>query len=69
MSSLPTLDSIRERREADRAKVSRLATWEEIDYLLGIIDGVREYIEEIVTPYDDLGTTLDRLYEMVGGTP
>jgi len=68
VSGLPTLDSIRERREADRAKASRLATWEEIDYLLGIIDGVREYLEEIQTPYND-EYVLDRLYEMVGGTP
>lgn len=68
MSGLPTLDSIRERREADRVKASRLATWEEIDYLLGIIDGVREYIEEIVTPYD-MAESMDRIYEMVGGTP
>jgi len=29
---------------------------------------VREYIEEIQTPYND-EYVLDRLYEMVGGTP
>lgn len=68
MSGLPTLDSIRERLEADQKKTSRLATWEEIEYLLGIIDGVREYIEEIQTPYND-EQVLDRLYEMVGGSP
>lgn len=68
MSSLPTLDSIRKRAEAEHVKVSRLATWEEIEYLLGIVDGVREYIEEIQTPYND-EQVLDRIYEMVGGTP
>ncbi len=68
MSSFITLDKIRERREADRKKVSRLPTWEEVDYLLAIIDDVRIFVEEQQTPFDLTGT-LDTIYEMVGGTP
>ena len=50
-----TEQSIRERLAADRAKVSRLATWDEIEFLLGELDAVRarldverkEHVEEM----------------------
>jgi len=38
-----TEETIRERLAADRAKVSRLATWEEIEYLLDQLDTWRTY--------------------------
>ena len=40
-----TEQSIRERLTADRAKVSRLATWEEIEFLLGELDAVRARLD------------------------
>ena len=40
-----TEQSIRERLTADRAKVSRLATWEEIEFLLGELDAARDRLD------------------------
>lgn len=37
--------TIRERLAADRAKTSRLATWEEIEYLLDELDAVRSRLD------------------------
>lgn len=40
-----TEDTIRERLAADKKKTSRLATWEEIEYLLDRIAAVRQLAE------------------------
>lgn len=38
--------TIRERLAADRQKVSRLATWEEIEFLLGLLDTLRRDMDD-----------------------
>lgn len=63
-----SLDSIRERLEADKKKVSRLPTWEEVEFLLATIDVVRAYIEDLETPFN-VDEAFDRIYELVGGEP
>jgi len=63
-----SLDSIRERLEADKKKVSRLPSWEEIEFLLATIDVVRAYIEDLETPFN-VDEAFDRIYELVGGEP
>jgi len=53
-----TEQTIRERLAADRAKVSRLATWEEIEFLLDQLDTWRTYALRVTS---ETTTLIERL--------
>ena len=53
--------TIRERLAADRAKASRLATWEEVEFLLDQLDTWRTYALRVTT---ETNTLIERLTEV-----
>lgn len=62
-----TLDTIRQRLAEDKKKPSRVATWEEIEYLLGLVDALQADLADALAEVDTLNRIIAALSRPAGG--